>query len=89
MKHSSKKIIISILASFLFILNANANSDALKIKIINGTYTDETVIRFLPTATKGFDGSRDGETLPIKSGKDKFILRNDPINYLRNLYCSY
>ncbi|MCE3279241.1 MAG: Serine protease, subtilase family [Bacteroidetes bacterium] len=59
MKNSTNKIIISILASFLVIFNANAISDALKIKVINGTYTDETVIRFLPTATSGFDGSWD------------------------------
>jgi PKD repeat protein len=59
MKNSTNKIIISILASFLVIFNANAISDALKVKVINGTYTDETVIRFLPTATPGFDASWD------------------------------
>jgi PKD repeat protein len=59
MKSTTKKIIISILASFALYLNASAISDALKVKIINGTYTDEAVIRFVPTATNGFDGSWD------------------------------
>lgn len=56
---TTNKIIISILSSLVLCLNANAISDALKVKIINGAYTDETVIRFLPTATTGFDGSWD------------------------------
>jgi PKD repeat protein len=59
MEATSKKIIISILATFVLYINANAISDALKIKIINGSTSDETVIRFLPTATQGFDGSYD------------------------------
>jgi PKD repeat protein len=63
MRTPAKKIIISILASFALCMNASAISDALKIKIINGTYTDETVIRFVPTATNGFDGSWDAYKL--------------------------
>lgn len=56
---STKKIIISILANFVLYFNAIAISDALKVKIFNGSISDETVIRFLPTATYGFDGSYD------------------------------
>jgi PKD repeat protein len=59
MKSTAKKIIISILASLVLCLNANAISDALKVKIVNGTSTDETIIRFVTTATNGFDGSWD------------------------------
>ena len=63
MKTPLNKIIISILASFVLCLNANAISDALKVKISSGSTTDETVIRFLPTATTGFDGSYDAYKL--------------------------
>lgn len=63
MTTSSKKIIISILASFVLCINAIAVSDALKIKIISGSTSDETVVRFLPTATPGFDGSFDAYKL--------------------------
>jgi hypothetical protein len=59
MRPTAKKIIISILASTVLFLQANALSDALKIRIIKGTYTDETVVRFVPTATTAFDGSWD------------------------------
>ncbi|HEX8516380.1 MAG TPA: PKD domain-containing protein [Bacteroidia bacterium] len=63
MKQSSK-IIISILASLMLCVNcALSISDALKIKVLNGTYTDETVVRFLPTATPNFDGSWDAYKL--------------------------
>jgi PKD repeat protein len=63
MKTTANKIIISILASFVLCLNANALSDALKVKIVKGTSADETVIRFLPLATTGFDGSYDAYKL--------------------------
>jgi PKD repeat protein len=59
MQAPSKKIIISILANIALCFNAIAISDALKIKIIKGSTSDETVVRFLPTATFGFDGSYD------------------------------
>jgi PKD repeat protein len=59
MSGTSKRIIISILANVALYLNVNAVSDALKVKIINGSTSDETVVRFLPTATYGFDGSYD------------------------------
>lgn len=54
-----KRIIISILTSIVLCFNANALSDALKLKITKGTTSDETVIRFLPSATPGFDASYD------------------------------
>jgi PKD repeat protein len=63
MKAPLKKIIISILASFVVCMNANAISDALKVKISSGSTTDEAVIRFLPAATTGFDGSYDAYKL--------------------------
>lgn len=63
MKAPLNKIIISILASFALCMNANAISDALKVKISSGSTTDETVIRFLPTASTGFDGSYDAYKL--------------------------
>ena len=34
-------------------------TDALKIKIASGSYSDETIIRFVAGATEGFDGSYD------------------------------
>lgn len=39
--------------------NAYATADALRIKIAKGTYSDETVIRFIAGATADFDGSYD------------------------------
>jgi PKD repeat protein len=63
MRTTSKRIIISILANFAICISAFAISDALKIKILNGTQVDETVIRFIPTATPGFDGSWDAYKL--------------------------
>jgi PKD repeat protein len=58
-----KKIILGILANVSISISASAVSDALKIKVINGSTSDETVIRFLPGATSGFDGSYDAYKL--------------------------
>ena len=59
MKTFTKKTATGILGLFLAI-TANASiTDALKVKVINGSTTDETVIRFLPSATTTFDGSYD------------------------------
>jgi hypothetical protein len=43
----------------VFSTQSHAITDALKIKISKGSYSDETIIRFLPGATTGFDGSYD------------------------------
>lgn len=59
MKHAAKKILIGILANVVFYFNASAISDAIKIKIVNGSSTDETVVRFIQGATPGFDASYD------------------------------
>jgi PKD repeat protein len=45
--------------NILISLSANAITNALKIKISNGTYSDETVVRFLPNATNNFDPNYD------------------------------
>jgi PKD repeat protein len=63
MKPTATKILIGTLANLLLCFNAFAVSDALKIKIISGSYSDETVIRFLPSATPAFDGSYDAYKL--------------------------
>lgn len=55
---NSKKIIIILLA-IIFCLDANAITNALKVKITSGTYADETVVRFLPNTTTGFDSNYD------------------------------
>lgn len=59
MQTATKKIIISILANLIICFNVSAINDALKIKITSGSLSDETVVRFLPTATEAFDGSYD------------------------------
>src|ERR1035437_1006333 len=59
MKTFSTKIISMILVNILISLSANALTDALKIKISNATYSDETVVRFLPNATNNFDANYD------------------------------
>ncbi|MBA3706618.1 MAG: PKD domain-containing protein [Bacteroidetes bacterium] len=58
--HIVKKIIPAFIAVF-FIANVSAIPicDALKLKISNGTYSDETVIRFLQGATLDFDSNYD------------------------------
>lgn len=45
--------------NLLISFSANAITDALKVKIVNGTFTDEAVIRFLPNATNNFDSGCD------------------------------
>lgn len=55
---SAKKIAAAALALLLF-GNSFAITNAIKIKIEKGSYSDETVIRFLSDATTGFDGSYD------------------------------
>lgn len=59
MKTLSSKIISIILMNILISFSANAITDALKVRISDGNYTDEAVIRFLPNATNNFDGSYD------------------------------
>jgi hypothetical protein len=61
MNSNSKKItgVLCLLAALTFSMNAYAITDALKIKIGKGSYSDETIIRFLSGATSGFDGSYD------------------------------
>ncbi|MDF2436012.1 MAG: hypothetical protein K0Q95_388 [Bacteroidota bacterium] len=63
MNTTYKKIIIGILANVAVSFNSSAVSDALKIKVINGNTSDETVVRFLPGATSGFDGNYDAYKL--------------------------
>lgn len=83
MRTGAKKIIIGILASLVLSLNATAIVDALKVKVINGTLTDETVIRFLPTATTGFDGSMDAYKLLSTSPTVPAAFTNlDSLNHL-------
>lgn len=54
------KQIAGVLIGSLFTLSANATlTNALKIQISNGSQSDETVVRFVPGATTGFDGSYD------------------------------
>lgn len=50
---------LPIIAMFFLSPAAYAISNAIKLKISNAVYADETVIRFLPDATKGFDPSYD------------------------------
>ncbi len=59
MKTFYSKIISIILVNILISFSASAITDALKVKISDGTYTDEAVVRFLPNATNNFDGSYD------------------------------
>ncbi|OFY84957.1 MAG: hypothetical protein A3F72_18415 [Bacteroidetes bacterium RIFCSPLOWO2_12_FULL_35_15] len=72
MKTLSSKIISIILMNILISLSANAITDALKVRISDGTFTDEAVIRFLPNATNNFDGSYDAwkqfSTNPLAPG---------------------
>jgi len=55
---NSKKVILILLA-IIVCLDTNAITNALKVKINSGTYADETVVRFLPNATTGFDANYD------------------------------
>jgi|SRR6218665_2544892 len=60
MKTITIKTVAAALGIFFLAANANATiTDALKVKVINGTSTDETVIRFVAGATNTFDGSYD------------------------------
>jgi len=52
------KFFFTIIFSTL-LLKSYSITDALKLKIQNSTHSDETVIRFLPTATTGFDSGYD------------------------------
>ena len=45
--------------SAVFLPRAYAMTDALKIKIAGGVYSDETIIRFVAGASSGFDGNFD------------------------------
>lgn len=57
-----KNISASAICIFLlgmFSADTYAITDALKIRIARGSYSDETVIRFVAGATKGFDGNYD------------------------------
>ena len=58
--HSAIKNISVITICFLLTAgNSYAITDALRIRIAKGTYSDETIIRFVAGATNGFDGSYD------------------------------
>lgn len=60
MKTITTKTIAAAFGILFLGMNANATiTDALKVKVINGTSTDETVIRFVAGATTAFDGSYD------------------------------
>src|SRR3989337_1631308 len=48
-----------LLTAELISTDAMAITDALKIRIARGSYSDETIIRFVAGATNGFDGSYD------------------------------
>lgn len=56
-KHLSAAFLF--IAALIFSADLHAITDALRIKIARGTYSDETVIRFLEGATPDFDGSYD------------------------------
>ncbi len=63
LKSGFNRIIISkmlavIIFSLLF-LKSYSITDALKLKIQNATHSDEAVVRFLPSATAGFDSGYD------------------------------
>lgn len=60
MKTSTLKKIAGFFFCFAVVLNANATiTNALKVRISNGSISDETVVRFISGATAGFDGSYD------------------------------
>jgi len=56
---NSCALVCSLLLAVAFSGNSYAITDALKIKISSGSYSDETIIRFMPGATAGFDGCCD------------------------------
>lgn len=72
-------ILVNILISF----SANAITDALKVKISNGTYSDEAVIRFLPVATNSFDASYDAWKIFSTNSAVPAVFTNiDPVSHL-------
>lgn len=54
-----KQVLLTLFFLFSFSSYLFSITDALKLKIQSGSYSDETVIRFLPSATPGFDASYD------------------------------
>ncbi len=59
--HIIRNIMLLVIAILFFIpFSSNATiTNAFKLTITNASYSDETVIRYLPGATPGFDGSYD------------------------------
>ncbi len=80
----TKKTIYSFLICITCYMNANATlSDALKIRIVNGTYSDETVVRFLSAATPGFDADYDAYKIISVAPSIPSVFTNiDPSSHL-------
>ena len=49
------KVLLLLTASLIYMNGYAQITDALKIKIARGSYSDETIIRFVAGAAKGFD----------------------------------
>ncbi|MBI4930081.1 MAG: T9SS type A sorting domain-containing protein [Bacteroidetes bacterium] len=60
--------------------DAMAITDALRIRIARGSYSDETIIRFVDGATVGFDGSYDAWKLFSSNASVPNIFTKDIIN---------
>jgi hypothetical protein len=63
MKISISKFTATAAAFSVFVFSASAITDAMKIKIAYGSYSDETVVRFMSGATTGFNGCCDAYKL--------------------------
>ena len=81
---ATMKQIAGVLIGGLLTLSANATiTNALKVQIINGSLTDETVVRFLPSATTGFDASYDAYKVFSSSPAVPSLFTNiDPVSHL-------
>lgn len=83
MKTFYTKIISMLLVNILISFSANAITDALKVKISDGINSDEAVVRFLPTATTGFDGSYDAWKIFSANSAVPAVFTNiDPVSHL-------
>lgn len=82
METTIKKISVIILA-IVFCLDANAITNALKIKVNSGTYADETVVRFLSNATTGFDSNYDAyKMFSLNPLVPSVFTKKDSLSYL-------
>ncbi|MCW3084702.1 MAG: large protein [Bacteroidetes bacterium] len=80
----TKKTMYTFLICITCSIYANATlSDALKIRIVNGTYSDETVVRFLSAATPGFDADYDAyKIISAAPGIPSAFTNIDPLSHL-------